>query len=94
MADIFEKDTDLIIKELSLDHVASIQPSTKSEFTEEVGEPDGDGLPTEPQLEAIQRVTTIEEDFSVLSVGQKKLIIIAASFASLFSPMATAIYCE
>lgn len=92
MADIFEKDTDLIIKELSLDHVASIQPSTKSEFTEEVGEPDGDGLPTEPQLEAIQRVTTIEEDFSVLSVGQKKLIIIAASFASLFSPMATAIY--
>jgi hypothetical protein len=47
-----------------------------------------------PELEnEIQRIPT-GEDYSVLSVPQKKLIIVAASFASLFSPMATAIYCK
>lgn len=46
-----------------------------------------------PSEQDIQRVVTAGEDYSVLSVGQKKLIIVAASLASLFSPMATAIYC-
>lgn len=34
------------------------------------------------------------EDYSVLTPGQKKAIIMTASLASLFSPMATAIYCK
>ncbi|KAE8441465.1 hypothetical protein EG329_004921 [Mollisiaceae sp. DMI_Dod_QoI] len=45
-----------------------------------------------PSEQPLQRVMTPGEDYSVLTVGQKKLIIMAASVASLFSPMATAIY--
>lgn len=54
-----------------------------------------DDPPAEPPSEQpIQRVMTTGEDYSVLTVTQKKLIIVTASFASLFSPMATAIYCK
>lgn len=50
---------------------------------------------TEPVSEQpIERVATSVEEFSVLTVGQKKLMIMTASMASLFSPMATAIYCK
>ncbi|KUJ14094.1 MFS general substrate transporter [Mollisia scopiformis] len=45
-----------------------------------------------PSEQPIQRVTTTGEDYSILTVTQKKLIIMVASVASLFSPMATAIY--
>lgn len=53
-----------------------------------------DDPPAEPPSEEIQRVQTAGEDYSVLTVTQKKLIITTASLASLFSPMATAIYCQ
>jgi len=55
-----------------------------------------DDPPAEPPSEQpLQRVTTAPgEDYSVLTVTQKKLIVMTASFASLFSPMATAIYCK
>jgi hypothetical protein len=46
-----------------------------------------------PSDQQLRRVATPGEDYSVLTVTQKKLIITIASFASLFSPMATAIYC-
>lgn len=47
-----------------------------------------------PSEQATQTVATAGEDYSVLSVTQKKLIIMGGSFASLFSPMATSIYCK
>jgi hypothetical protein len=53
-----------------------------------------DDLPAEPPSEGqVQRVQSAGEDYSVLSVAQKRLIVMAASLASLFSPMETAIYC-
>lgn len=96
MAEASQKDTDPKIKKASPDHDVPVRLSTRSDSSKEQGlsEPSRDGLPAEPQSEDIQRVATIGEDFSVLTVGQKKLIIVAASFASLFSPMATAIYCK
>lgn len=54
-----------------------------------------DDLPAEPTSEQqVRRVQSAGEDYSVLSVTQKRLIVMAASLASLFSPMATAIYCQ
>jgi hypothetical protein len=54
-----------------------------------------DDLPAEPPSEQeVQRVQSAGEDYSVLTVTQKRLIVATASLASLFSPMATAIYCE
>lgn len=47
-------------------------------------------LPAEPAVE--QPGPT--GDYSILTVAQKRTIVITASFAALFSPMATAIYCE
>jgi hypothetical protein len=58
---------------------------------EEVG-PTHDDPPAEPPSE--QPLAPPGEDYSVLTVNQKRLIVTTASFASLFSPMATAIYCE
>ena len=57
------------------------------------GNEDGDStnLPPEP---AVERPGPPGKDYSILTVAQKRAIVIAASFASLFSPMATAIYCE
>jgi hypothetical protein len=55
---------------------------------------DQDDPPADPPSEEIQIVQTPGEDYSVLTVTQKKLIITTASLASLFSPMATAIYCQ
>jgi hypothetical protein len=57
-------------------------------------ERDQDDPPADPPSEEIQRVQTPGEDYSVLTVTQKKLVITTASLASLFSPMATAIYCQ
>ncbi|KAF4630133.1 hypothetical protein G7Y89_g8008 [Cudoniella acicularis] len=48
--------------------------------------------PEHPTVQQLHHVETPGEDYSVLTVTQKKLIVTAASFASLFSPMATAIY--
>ncbi|PMD41029.1 MFS general substrate transporter [Hyaloscypha variabilis F] len=52
-----------------------------------------DDPPAEPPSEQeVQRVQSAGEDYSVLTVTQKRLIVATASLASLFSPMATAIY--
>jgi hypothetical protein len=57
--------------------------------------PNGSGnsaeLPAEP---AVEQPGPPEKDYSILTVPQKRMIVITASLASLFSPMATAIYCE
>jgi hypothetical protein len=45
-----------------------------------------------PSERPIERVVS-GEDYSVLTVSQKKMVILTVSLASLFSPMATAIYC-
>jgi hypothetical protein len=48
-------------------------------------------LPAEPPSE---QPAPAGEDYSILKPAQKKAIVLTASLASLFSPMATAIYCE
>jgi hypothetical protein len=48
-------------------------------------------LPAEPPTE---QPAPAGEDYSILKPAQKKAIVLTASLASLFSPMATAIYCE
>jgi hypothetical protein len=48
-------------------------------------------LPPEPPVE---QPGSPGKDYSSWAVTQKRLILVTASFASLFSPMATAIYCE
>ncbi len=54
-----------------------------------------DEPPIEPLSEQQAQISTPPgEDFSVLTATQKKWIIMTASLASLFSPMATAIYCS
>jgi hypothetical protein len=54
-----------------------------------------DDLPAEPPSdEQVQMVQSAGEGYSVLTVTQKRLTVMAASLASLFSPMATAIYCQ
>jgi hypothetical protein len=54
-----------------------------------------DDLPAEPPSdEQAQMVQSAGEGYSVLTVTQKRLTVMAASLASLFSPMATAIYCQ
>jgi hypothetical protein len=58
---------------------------------EEVGSTHDDPS-AEPPSE--QPIAPPGEDYSVLTVNQKRLIVTTASFASLFSPMATAIYCR
>jgi hypothetical protein len=53
-----------------------------------------DDPPAEPPADQPMRtVQSAGEDYSVLTVTQKRLTVMAASLASLFSPMATAIYC-
>jgi hypothetical protein len=49
-----------------------------------------DDPPTELQMHNFQ---SAGEEYSVLTVTQKRLVVMTASLASLFSPMATAIYC-
>lgn len=46
--------------------------------------------PSERPIESVPS----SEDYSVLTPTQKKLVIVTVSFASVFSPMATAIYCK
>lgn len=46
------------------------------------------------QDDTTNAATAAGEDHSVLSVSQKKVVIAAASFATIFGPMATAIYCK
>lgn len=48
-------------------------------------------LPPEP---AAEQPGLPGKDYSILTVAQKRTIVVAASFAALFSPMATAIYCK
>jgi hypothetical protein len=51
--------------------------------------------PAEPPADQpLQTVQSAGEDYSVLTVTQKRITVMAASLASLFSPMATAIYCQ
>ena len=47
-----------------------------------------------PSEKPIEPAGPSGQDYSVLTVTQKKLVVLTASLASLFSPMATAIYCE
>ena len=50
---------------------------------------------SEPASERPSEPTgTAGEDFSVLTLTQRRLVVLTASLAALFSPMATAIYCE
>lgn len=50
---------------------------------------------SEPPSEApIESMDASGGEYSVFTVTQKKMIVLTASLASLFSPMATAIYCE
>lgn len=76
-------------------------PNEKNERDDEVvddGEsksaslPGGDAAdrPPEPPIE---QPGDPGKDYSVLNVAQKRVIVVTASFASLFSPLATAIYC-
>jgi hypothetical protein len=58
-----------------------------------------DALPRDPASEPpseapIEVAGASGRPYSVFTVTQKKMIILTASLASLFSPMATAIYCE
>ena len=54
-----------------------------------------DNHPAEPPADQpLQTVQSAGEDYSVLTVTQKRITVMAASLASLFSPMATAIYCQ
>jgi hypothetical protein len=46
-----------------------------------------------PSERPIERVVSGEE-YSVLTVTQKRLVVLTVSLAALFSPMATAIYCK
>ena len=72
----------------------ALSESTDQEPREVEQERDQDDPPAEPPSEQLQGAQTPGEDYSVLTVTQKKLIITVASLASLFSPMATAIYCQ
>jgi hypothetical protein len=77
------------------EHGAILRNSVDTEPIDIAQEHNRDGSPAEPPSEQqLQRSATTGEDYSVLTVTQKKLIIIVASLASLFSPMATAIYCS
>jgi hypothetical protein len=70
------------------------EPRDTEHQSDEPG-PSQDEPPAEPPSEQpLQRVGTAGEDYSVLTSTQKKLIITTASLTSLFSPMATAIYCQ
>ena len=53
---------------------------------------EGDAIEEPPSERPIARVVSGEE-YSVLSVMQKKIVVLTVSFAALFSPMATSIYC-
>ena len=58
-----------------------------------------DALPRDPASEPpseapIEAAGASGRPYSVFTVTQKKMIVLTASLASLFSPMATAIYCE
>lgn len=69
------------------------EPRDVEQEREEVA-PSQNDPSAEPQSDQpLERVGTAGEDYSVLTVTQKKLIVTIASLASLFSPMATAIYC-
>lgn len=65
-------------------------PTTKRRATEDVAKDPSQDPPSEVP---VTRVFSGEE-YSVLTPAQKKMVIVTASVASLFSPMATAIYCE
>ncbi|CAM6031690.1 unnamed protein product, partial [Sphagnum compactum] len=53
---------------------------------------DGQEAVEPPSEQPVQGTAIPGEDYSIFTVGQKKLMIMTASLASLFSPMATAIY--
>ena len=76
-----------------LDDAGIKSPSYPNEPPETHRDGGGDGaeLPPEP---AVEQPRPAGKAYSILTVTQKRAIILAASFASLFSPMATAIYCE
>jgi hypothetical protein len=53
------------------------------------------GANTNPTAEPpIERTVSAGVDYSILSVRSKRMVVMTASLASIFSPMATAIYCE
>jgi hypothetical protein len=85
-----------IDKEQSMDHTAQANHNDKMD-TEENTEPKSsegqDVVNRDPTSEAPVHQVVSGEAYSVLTPTQKKMVIVTASVASLFSPMATAIYC-
>jgi hypothetical protein len=55
---------------------------------------DATGETLEPESISERPIHPPREDFTVFNSGQKKMIVFTASLASIFSPMATSIYCE
>lgn len=56
--------------------------------------PGGDSASEPPSEARIEPTGVVSGDYSVFTVTQKKMIVLTASIASLFSPMASAIYCR
>lgn len=56
--------------------------------------PDRDPADEPPSETPIEPTGTSTVEYSVFTVTQKKMIVLTASLASLFSPMASAIYCK
>jgi hypothetical protein len=56
--------------------------------------PHGDPDDEPPSETPIESTGTSTVEYSVFTVTQKKMIVLTASLASLFSPMASAIYCK
>lgn len=53
------------------------------------------GANTDPTAEPpLERTVSAGVDYSILSVRSKRMVVMTASLASIFSPMATAIYCK
>jgi hypothetical protein len=66
----------------------------KSESVHTIYENEGTGDLNDPTGEpASEHPVQSGEDFTVLTGKQKRLVIFTASLASIFSPMATSIYC-
>ncbi|KAE9368108.1 MFS general substrate transporter [Stipitochalara longipes BDJ] len=70
--------------------VVESQPALQEPRHVERGQDDPPAEP--PSEQEVQRIQSAGENYSVLTVTQKRLTVMAASLASLFSPMATAIY--
>jgi hypothetical protein len=57
-------------------------------------EADTRDVTSEPEPASERQLQSPGEDFTVFNVRQKRLVVFTASLASVFSPMATSIYCK